>query len=318
MLWPDGVFSAPGGPGDYRSRADFHDVEPPTDDDIAHLVKILRDRVVRLLAKRGKLPHEGDDTGLEQPSLLEGLAAASVQGKIAFGPHQGAFAPRLGRGSANEPHTRGKLCASCDGFSLNAAVRVPEFSRERLEKLCRYVARPPIVHERLSLSANGAKVIYKLKRRFRDGSTHVVLDPLDFIARLAALVPRPRAHLVTYHGCFAPAASHRHQVVPEPQGDDARTAEQAAQACAHPARPSAPRAAAPTRGRRRYTWAELMRRVFRVEVLVCPRCGGPRKVLELLTDPAVLERILRHLGLPTEPPAIAAARPPPQLALPFS
>lgn len=52
--------------------------------------------------------------------------------------------------------------------------------------------------DRLSLTKTG-KVLYKLKRRYRDGSTHVVLDPMTLIERLAALVPRPRAHLTTYH-----------------------------------------------------------------------------------------------------------------------
>ncbi len=317
MLWPDGAFSIELQDDKARDRAGFHDIEPPNDDDIAGLVKTLRDRVLRLLRKRGKLPPEDDEgtdaPGCEQPSLFEGLAAASVQGKIALGPHAGALAPRLGRGTAHEPRSRGKLCASCDGFSLNAAVRVPEFSPERLEKLCRYVARPAVVHERLSLSKDGKKVLYKLKKRYRDGSTHVVLDPLDFIARLAALIPRPRVHLVTYHGVFAPAAAHRDLVVPDPPEEDDQST------CAHRAKPKGNDDRPPPRprGRRRYSWAELMRRVFRIDVLICQRCGGPRKVLDLLTDPAVLDRILRHLGLPADAPVVAPARAPPEASLPF-
>ncbi len=53
-----------------------------------------------------------------------------------------------------------------------------------------YIARPPVANERLSVNAQG-QVIYKLKHLFRDGTTHVVMEPLAFIARLAALVPRP-------------------------------------------------------------------------------------------------------------------------------
>jgi hypothetical protein len=52
-------------------------------------------------------------------------------------------------------------------------------------------------------------------------------------------------------------------------------------------------------------------------VLTCPRCGGKRKLLAFLTDPGVVEKILVHLGLPTERPAIAAARGPPEPELPF-
>ena len=65
-------------------------------------------------------------------------------------------------------------------------------------------------------------------------------------------------------------------------------------------------------------WAELMKRVFELEVLICPHCGGPRKVLAFLIDSKVVRRILEHLDLPTDPPTIAAARPPPELALPFT
>ena len=62
----------------------------------------------------------------------------------------------------------------------------------------------------------------------------------------------------------------------------------------------------------------MMRRVYEIDVLKCPHCGGRRNVLNFLTDPRVIAKILAHLGLPTEPPAIAAARPPPEPALPFA
>jgi hypothetical protein len=98
---------------------------------------------------------------------------------------------------------------------VHAGVRISECSRERLEKLARYALRPPLVHDRLTLSKDGSHAVYAFRRSFRDGSTHVVLRLHEFLARLAALIPRPRAHLVTYHGVFAPAASARDRVVPE-------------------------------------------------------------------------------------------------------
>ncbi len=58
------------------------------------------------------------------------------------------------------------------------------------------------------------KVVYRFKRPFRDGSTHVALDPMSFLSRLAALVPPPRMHLVTYYGVLAPSAKRREQIVP--------------------------------------------------------------------------------------------------------
>jgi putative transposase len=72
-----------------------------------------------------------------------------------------------------------------------------------LERLCRYITRPAIAEKRLSLPNQG-KVRYELKTPYRDGTTHVIFEPVDFIAELAALVPRPRVNLTRFHGVFAP------------------------------------------------------------------------------------------------------------------
>lgn len=80
--------------------------------------------------------------------------------------------------------------------------------------------------------------------------------------------------------------------------------------------PSVPYAPAKNRRpRARYSWADLLRRVFLIDVLPCPHCRGRRTLLAAIHEPASIERILRHLGLPTEPPEIAPARPPPQARL---
>ena len=57
-----------------------------------------------------------------------------------------------------------------------------------------------------------------------------------------------------------------------------------------------------------------MQRVFEIDVLRCDQCGGRRRLIALITDPLVVRRNLRHLELPSEPPPIASARPPPQMA----
>ena len=78
-----------------------------------------------------------------------------------------------------------------DGLSLHAGVTIAANQREQLERLCRYVSRPPVASERLALTASG-QVRYALKTLFRDGTTHIVLEPPDLMARLAAL-PSPPA-----------------------------------------------------------------------------------------------------------------------------
>ena len=92
--------------------------------------------------------------------------------------------------------------AKAAGFSLHAGVASEAQEREKLERLCRYITRPAVSTERLSLTNQG-NIRYRLKTPYRDGTTDVVFDPLDFMARLAALVPTPRVNLTRYHGVNA-------------------------------------------------------------------------------------------------------------------
>jgi hypothetical protein len=75
--------------------------------------------------------------------------------------------------------------------------------RGKLERLCRYISRTALATLRLSLSAQG-HIRYAPKTPYRDGTTHVVFEPLDFLSHLAALVPLPRVNLTRFHGVFAP------------------------------------------------------------------------------------------------------------------
>jgi hypothetical protein len=104
-------------------------------------------------------------------------------------------------------------------------VSIKPGQRAKLERLCRYVSRAPLAQDRLSLSATG-QVCYGFKTPWRDGTTHVVLDPLDFIARLAALVPPPRRHLTRYHGVLAPHSSLRALITPAGRGKGGDNTEQ--------------------------------------------------------------------------------------------
>ncbi|NIP79774.1 MAG: hypothetical protein GWM90_11360 [Gemmatimonadetes bacterium] len=213
---------------------------------------------------------------------------------------------------------KGKLCADVDGFSLHAGVVVPAWDRERLERLCRYAGRPALAESRLSRLPDG-RVCYELKRAWKDGTTHVVLEPAVLLERLLALVPRPRKHLVTYHGVLAPAAAIRSMIVPKGGGGGCRHARSGGDGPGEPeassrvlgARvvPHAPKLRGRGKGRR-YRWAELLQRVFLVDVLACP-CGGRRKVLSAIHDPDSIRRVLEALGLSSAVPELAPARGPP-------
>ena len=202
----DGVFAA-AADGTLR----FQPLPAPTPAEVARLLAGVQRRVQRLLTRRGLGEAEaeaGGDDGAPADALAQ-LGAAAVQGRLAFGPQAGARVPGMG-GEPPDPVVPGTTTprAHCDGFDLHAAVAVPAGDRERLEKLCRYVLRPPIAQERLGLQLDG-RIVLTLKAAWRDGTTHLVFTPLELLGRLAVLIPRPRVNLVLYHGILAPHARGR-------------------------------------------------------------------------------------------------------------
>ncbi len=108
----------------------------------------------------------------------------------------------------------GPCCATVAGYSVHAGVCVPARDLMRLERLARYAGRPPLASERLSLLPDG-RLLYRLKHRWRDGTTHVIYEPLELLERLAALVPPPRFNLTRYSGVLAPASAFRPLIVPQ-------------------------------------------------------------------------------------------------------
>jgi len=142
-----------------------------------------------------------------------------------------------------------------------------------------------------------------LRRPWADGTTHPLFDPVELLERLAALTPRPRINLILYHGVLAPRAAWRSLVVQFGASPGAAPETDAAA--------DGPRHAAGCRHTRNYLWAELMRRSLGLDVLACPRCGGRLTLIALIEDPAVIARVLRHLGLPTAMPEAQPARAPP-------
>ena len=156
--------------------------------------------------------------------------------------------------------------------------------------------------ERLSLTAQG-NIRYLLKRPCRDGTTDVVFEPLDFMGRLAALVPTPRVNFTRYHGVFAPNHRLREQVTPAGRGRrKAQTPDDPA-----PARHVL------------MTWAQRLNRVFKIDIVTCKRCGGAAKIIASIEDQVVIKTILDHLARRAEaatPVCGPFARALPQQALP--
>jgi len=107
--------------------------------------------------------------------------------------------------------------AKIPGFSLHAGGFADAVQPDKLERLCRYIARPAASENRLSLTTTG-NVRYELKTPYTDGTTHVFFHPLDFIGKLAALVQPPRLNLTRFYGVFVLNANVRAEVTASQRG----------------------------------------------------------------------------------------------------
>ena len=341
----DGVYTDDGGPG---ATPQFLPLPPPDDDAVARVLAGTARRLQRIVAKRAA---EDEDALARDEPLLAVLAAASLRGRSASGPNAGERWRRLGDrvepATGNDDPEASRRIPQHGGLSLHAAVAVPARDRRRLERLCRYVARPPLANERLEEHPDG-RLALRLKTRWRDGTSHILMERSELIDRLVPLIPPPRAHQLRYHGILAPCASRRDRVVPASAAafaiagrgpvtapvlsidssasagsrgtqttlDGASIGVENADARAerHPTAPAGaapevdPHGRPPDRAtRRRYRWAELLKRVFEIDALRCPRCDSTLRLIAAIEDPAVARRILECLKLPARSPPVKPA-----------
>jgi hypothetical protein len=163
------------------------------------------------------------------------------------------------------------------GFSVYAEQVVLPHERERLARLARYVARAPLPFARVREGPDGRMLV-------RAGAGEVAFPPLDLIHALVEQIPDKGQHLVRYYGAYSNRARKLHRPAHEDRGG-----------------PGGPPPAA--RGdedsdfakARRKSWARLLRRILEVDPLLCPDCGAEMRVVAVITDPAVVDRILLHL-----------------------
>jgi hypothetical protein len=123
-------------------------------------------------------------------------------------------------------------------------------------------------------------------------------EPLDFIARLAALVPKPRVNLTSSHGVFAPHRAHRARLIKAKRGRCGRR----------------PEDSTPAERRASMTWVQRLKRVFGIDIATRSACAGAMRIIACIEDPMVIEKILAHLD--KKAPAGQAPRLPPSRAPP--
>ena len=269
-------------------RSGFRPLPAPTTAEMHALTTKVARKVIRVLRRRGLLDETVlDDAAADEPALTDLLAES-----VAF-PRARIVDPGRAR-----PATDPAWLGSVAGFNLHAGVALSALDREGRERLCKYLLRPPLSDDRLSLRPDG-RVALQLKTPWRDGTVAMLFTPEQFVARLAALVPRPGKNLVRYHGVLAPNARDRAEIVPSARAAGADGASRQP-----PAAPAPPKA----RTGRYLLWHELLRRVFEIDVLACPKCGGRLRLLCTVHDGFSARRYLQGVSAQAPP---AEARPPP-------
>ena len=187
MLFLDGVYLR--GSGESATR--FAWVKAPTSDELTQLSHTIAQRIARFLERQGLLVRDADNSYLTADAVdsadddpMHHLLGHSITYRIAVGPQQGRKVftlQTLPDCGSDDPFAR--TPGNVAGFSLHAGVATKAHERDKLERLCRYIARPAVSTQRLSLTRNG-QIRYQLKTPYNDGTTHVIFEPLDIMYRM--------------------------------------------------------------------------------------------------------------------------------------
>ena len=204
--------------------------------------------------------------------------------------------PGLPGGLLTEERTALLLSWRHTGFSVHNRVRVEPEDGSAVERLARYIMRPPTSLERIEWRGDG-EVLYRPKGG-RDGRSRLpgdaaeAFDPAEFLARVIMHIPEPRRHLVRYYGAYSNVA----------RGKRLRQTEAAIDAMPRDGEPAPSvrtgenRDHSPDARAYRRSWAQLVRRIYEVDPLVCPKCGGEMRIIAFIIDHDVVDKILLHLA----------------------
>ncbi len=263
----------------------------PTDEDIINLVSKVKIRINRAFEKRGYfdslLPEEASLDDISEDPQLTLLKSESVQNKV-----DGHQRPEAIGKDCDPPYREFKIkrCAYDNGFSLHANVKILGHQRSSLERLCRYIARGAVPKERVSLTENG-KVRLKLKNAYSDGTSHLQFTPEQFIKRLITLIPPPRQNFIRYYGVLGARHKNRSEVTSKANPKKDKSKKQKTY---------------------RTPWAELLKRVFKYEVIYCDDCGTKLKLISTITSVSTCKKILDHLHIDSQEVSPKIPRGPPE------
>ena len=217
-----------------------------------------------------------------------------------------AIGALLDSGGIPEETARELSARAHGGFSLNAGVAVDADDRDALRRLLSYCSRPAIAVARLQYLPDRERVRYR-PIKGKDGI--LVWTPLQFLGRLAPIIPPPYLNLVRYAGALGPRSRLRPAVCAAAKA--AVPLDRLQSGLSRPVLPpcvdAVVRKVASAALR---AWALCLARVFEVYPLLCG-CGGEMKPVSAITSDSELTRLLVHLGLPAGFPRSRPARAPP-------
>lgn len=193
------------------------------------------------------------------------------------------------------------------GFSVHNSVTVQPQDAGASERLVRYFMRAPVSQQRLELDPDLAEVRLRSKAGADDerAEDHVErLDPDEVVARILVQIPEPRKHLIHSYGRYANAARAKRK-------RDAAAEGQSMTATAAATGPAASEPDSAERKAARKRWANLIRHIYEVDPLVCPRCGGMMKIISFITEQGVIRAILDSVRRTPTPSTAGSLHPPP-------
>ncbi len=269
--------------------------------DLKEIIHEIVVKIVKHLQKKGYLnEHEEaasnpplDELFADHEDLANALGS-SLHNRRPIGKGATGSVTKIGKGFGyweEDPVKKGRLCLSQNGFTIHASRVIKTLNRRGLEDLISYMARPAISTERLTQMDNG-NIRYSLKKQWQDGTTAAEFTPMEFLSRLAALVPPPFMNMIKYAGIFSPNHPMRSKVLPNP---DARKGLKAK--CPHTDVEETERKKV-----KNTSWARLLARIFQADVGSCKKCGADMEIISAIFDRTEVSRYLKHVGLARPPP----------------
>ncbi|MDA1088379.1 MAG: transposase [Verrucomicrobia bacterium] len=188
------------------------------------------------------------------------------------------------------------------GFNVHRSRRVLPDEREDLERLAQYIIRNPFAIEKMQVNQAGDSIIYRSAMNPKIQRNFQVFTPCDFIAAITQHIPDKSFQLVRYYGWYSNKMRGQRDKQAVEEAKAAGNAVTIIDVSEHRPRriPSA-------------KWRELIKKVWEADPLLCPKCQKEMRIVSLIDDKAVIERILRHLGLWQQGVRVASARAPPEI-----